>query len=625
MVLRVAVSIGIEKSGSLHELPGALKGAQDFAAWAKACGFYRVLSVTDEKDPSNGVRSAVTLDRIKKVMDEAVALEPDRLLLYYAGHGTATGVTDLWLLSNFEDDGNEAVNVSLSLLHAAGLPIPQIAVFADACRSVVPDVAQIGGGSIVRRSRVRPANGPFVDRFLSTRLGDIAQEVRAADRTQSFGVFSRLLMRALNGEQAELIEVQPPARRVVTSHKLALWLRDIVPLESGKLPGGIVQYPEALPGWFPPDNTYDLPPGATAGTGQVPEYGTPDDGSLLFGADEDDLPRPFDFPAPSTDGDGPAAFRIDPLAGEPDAPPPDGAGLGHGHATAQPAPRSGGWAFDRFERSLDPRRETADRIIETVLGAAGRPGFETSMGLSIVGARVAEAVLPDDKKFELFEENGDQHLRCHADRPVGIALVMDDGRVTAALAFPDLVGTLAFDLSGTLTGLTYRPAIQSTRFSRWREHDRLAAVWTAIAATGVTTNAVEEPTRYFDRRADGSSDLNDQAFLTDPALALLSAYGLERAGMPSAVRHLAALYRDNGLPIPYDLALIGDLDRSGSESVGLACRFPLMARGFALLDRDEPAHQPLLQLAGGVRPALWTSFDVGAGRAFIEMIRENQL
>lgn len=195
MAKRLAISIGVSKAGHLVELPGALSGARDFAKWAKAADFDTTL-ITDENGP-------VTVAALRDTIQLMLADDVERLLVYFAGHGTANASSDLWLLSGWEDDGNEVVNVALSFNHAKRQHIPKIAVFADACRSVVPQIAYLGGANIFPKVPAPAPRSPQWDMFLATRLSEAAQEAGGADPVGSYGVFTRQLMSALNANEAE--------------------------------------------------------------------------------------------------------------------------------------------------------------------------------------------------------------------------------------------------------------------------------------------------------------------------------------------------------------------------------------------------------------------------------------
>ena len=182
MPARVAVSIGIKTSGKLPELPGALKGAHDFGDWAGAQG-YTVHRVTDERGQPVTLQQLKTL--IKSIVNDG---DTERLLIYFAGHGTQpTFNAPFWLLSGWEEDSDEAVNVNLSFANAKRSGIAQIAIFADACRSNVTGGSTIGGGTIFPKAVASAGGHTEWDHFYSTRLGEEAQEVGGRTRPSPTG------------------------------------------------------------------------------------------------------------------------------------------------------------------------------------------------------------------------------------------------------------------------------------------------------------------------------------------------------------------------------------------------------------------------------------------------------
>ncbi|TCU32894.1 hypothetical protein [Rhizobium azibense] len=244
---RIAIAIGIERAGHLIRLPAAVLGAKAFHGWASKQGYESIL-ITDEVAP-------VTLNLLFRTVSEALEAEPERLLIFFSGHGTATATGDVWLLSDWNMNGNEAVDLRLTFNHARRHPVGQIAILADACRSVLPEAAFIGGGTIFPFATREPENQPQWDQFLATRLGHIAQEYRPANQ-EHFGMFTKLLMAALMCEELEATERREGSERVVTSPALGSWLNLRLPFETGKLPGGLTQYPDVLASWRPLDNVY---------------------------------------------------------------------------------------------------------------------------------------------------------------------------------------------------------------------------------------------------------------------------------------------------------------------------------------------------------------------------------
>lgn len=119
MATNVALAIGIARSGSLIELPGAIAGARQFIEWASKIEDehkYICHIVTDEQSK---VTVSLLLEKISKIVEDDIG----RLLLFYSGHGTTTNQGDYWLLSDWESNSNEVVSLNLSFNNAKRWPI----------------------------------------------------------------------------------------------------------------------------------------------------------------------------------------------------------------------------------------------------------------------------------------------------------------------------------------------------------------------------------------------------------------------------------------------------------------------------------------------------------------------
>ncbi len=261
---KIAISIGVSKAGPLPELPGAVNGARDFAAWAEKAGYEKHL-VTDETAP-------VTAKQIKDIVTPIVTDgDTTRLIIYFAGHGTQPREgAQFWLLSDWDSDANETVDVVLSTSAAKRSSIAQISIIADACRSHVSGASALSGSVIFPRRPPVAGPSPQWDHFFGARIDEEAQEVTAADAAKAYGVFSRCLMQALNvadAGAAQLIGPQSQGKLVVTSETLANYLDKVLPYESGRLPGGRVQWPDTNSGWRSPNDVYaeKAVPAAAAG------------------------------------------------------------------------------------------------------------------------------------------------------------------------------------------------------------------------------------------------------------------------------------------------------------------------------------------------------------------------
>ena len=104
-----AVVIGVNRTGGMPVLGGAVAGAVDFAQWAETQGI-EVSLFTDAGD------AVVTADAIHSaVRDITEARVYSRLIIYFGGHGFLTSPgSEVWLLSGAPDPETEAVNLRLS-------------------------------------------------------------------------------------------------------------------------------------------------------------------------------------------------------------------------------------------------------------------------------------------------------------------------------------------------------------------------------------------------------------------------------------------------------------------------------------------------------------------------------
>jgi hypothetical protein len=572
---KFALVIGVAQSGQLPRLDGALADSRAFAKWAEAPGRdYRTTLITDEHEP-------VTIDRIKRAIDAILKENVDRLLLFFSGHGLCNQVGDYWLLSDFERDGDEAVNLTLSMRNARRLGIRQIAVFSDSCRSSLNAAAFVGGRSIFPRPGQARRGLAHYDEFLSTDIGAEAQEVADADPAKSYGVFSRCVLTALHGLDMDAAEDRG-AKKAVTSDALASWLETKVPLESGKIPGGIVQYPALTPSWRRPDDIYaefDLAPDSTPILGEAEQVGR-----MLLSADEGR--RELSLP-------------------------------------------------ERRARLSDARRRVSEGrtlrqtyVEEKTLAFAaqrGRESFETQQGLTVVGARVVDAVSAEGRTAEFFEEMGHWHVR-GAGGPQSVAVQTEDGAWLAAQILPRFIATLIVGGQG-VESLNYAPPL-SRQYERElnRESEAIVARWNALL--NLDRRARPEALAF----AETAREMKH----INPAFGILAAYAYERAGEIDEIASIGWHFADRDGFVPYDVYLLLSANGDPAALIGehgplrsdfeVAGGFPLMTQGWALLDPNQDGSNPaLLDLRDGLARGVWTSFNAQSGARFAELVKRGEI
>ena len=552
MTDRAVIAIGVKHAGDLVELPGAVNGAKEFARWAEAQGYSTTL-ITDEATP-------VTVARLKTAIKDVVKGSAERLLIYFAGHGIQPSVnTAYWLLSNWQDDSDEAVNVSLSLANAKRTALEQISVFSDACRSTVKDAALVGGSSIFPKPSSSPAKLPQWDHFFASRLGEVSQEVPGTDPTQAYGIFTRCVMQALNGNADKAVEQRENRLRVVTSGKLAGFLEDAVPLESGKTKGAAVQFPEVISGWRSPKDIY------------VAIETVPPPGSLES------------LRGPSGTGPSPRPSRTAKKPASPRAKKAVASARAQGEA-----------ALVKIEAALEQ--------------SEGRRSFETGQGLTIVGSKALQ-IKVGRSGADLFAENEAYHVRGKGGRAQSILIELNEKNWVATVIFPKFVGTIVVS-DGCAVSMNYVPiSTRGQSAPRFPKVDQLVHRWNALMNLGHTPDCTE---------LKQSAEQLRQYKHQNPSLGILAAYAYERAGIIDQIDDMADWFGEAGQPVPFDVAMLSTrrikkeagrwMIQTRTRRAPIAGMFPLMTQGWAFLEKGNPlVSKALLDARSGLVPSLWTT------------------
>lgn len=574
MGTRYALTIGVRKSGRLPRLEGAIADARAFAEWACAPDQdYIVKLVTDE----NG---AVTVDRLKGEITTILNDDVSRLLIFYSGHGICSQAGDYWLLSNYDRDSDEAVNLSQSMRNARRLGIGQIAVFSDACRSSLNSAALVSGRVIFPvPSRNARMISPY-DEFFSTDIGVMAQEVPDEDPAKSYGVFSRCLLTALYGLEPAAAEDRAK-RKVISSVALANWLEKAVPIQSGKIPGGAVQYPSITPSWRAPNDEYAECSSAS------------DRATVLEGLSE-------------------TGRRV--LASI-----PEGESVGLIERRARRAESKARVA----QGEADRKRQVNERV-QTFQAQRGRESFETHQGLTIVGSRITEIVVPRGIQVDLFQEAGLWHVRGYGS-PHSAALRTDQNLWVAATLLPEFIGTLVVGKEG-IESLNYAPPRSSPEREMNLRSEKIVAKWNALLSVNRRANPLE---------SEAFADETRYVKHINPAFGVLAAYAYERSGRIDQVASIAWHFANRNCFVPFDvmslLKAYGEpeaLIRAhgwAPEKINVAGDFPMLTHGWTLLDPDSGARSELVRLRAGLMDSVWTTFNFKVGRRFADMIAQGKI
>jgi hypothetical protein len=257
---RLFVSIGVSSPERLTPLPGVLTASERMAAWAQANG-YTVELINDRG--GEAISIDLLRDRLSSAIEEITCRSRlRRLVVYFAGHGAALGVSDVyWILSNWWTRPTEAVSVaSLQRMLEYYGPL-QVSIISDACQEFSPNFIDLIGSPILDRPS-EDRRRYELDKFLAAGVTHQAFMIRASDNDQTdFCLFTEVLLEALDGgADAEWFE-EVDGFQAITSQMLSAYLQDQLPREAGRY--GLKMVPETVAG-FESDRTYYTKPKAVS-------------------------------------------------------------------------------------------------------------------------------------------------------------------------------------------------------------------------------------------------------------------------------------------------------------------------------------------------------------------------
>jgi uncharacterized caspase-like protein len=680
MARKVAVVIGIERAQGLPPLPGAKNGAHDFALWAKGASF-EVIEFVDETTPVDGAA-------IRKAIRELVdGRDVEQLFLFFAGHGMSTGKeADFWILSAGTDDPAEIVNVSASLVNARDCLIPHIVVIADACRTIA-NKRQIGGA--VGASSIFPNKPPNphkaqIDLFYSTLTGDAAQEISDQAAIQAHGIFTNVLLDALNGKAAQPpVSVNPDTGAdVIYADPLKPYLERQVPFVSGSIPGAAVQAPECRAESGHPHIIAQLTP-PTAVTLTVQTAST--DGSSV----DDTKLVILRFP---TNSARPRPFRtVDaPTFSEP---LPRGAAFGveaklEGYIQTPPSPQPVTMLL--FDQKLQVLLEPVSAASFSPSPLPPPPSLAETYLLDNTGKRYPRA--PDDGVYTVVSQDlltgqtkTEHQVLRKGDPP---QLVTGLTRNEAAESkIDDVVGRGGRGHFETQTGLTvYGAPVVQVYASQQREFFPEGDYWAIRGYTDgslvldlgerrfaglamlqhflgdltVGRQSVDHlsyspaPGSPFDVYSDDFKQQARRALILaeeaarrglfqvavdqslevahtlrqykhyDPILGVFAAYAYHQAGDHTQIQSIIDYFQQWPQPIPFDVVMLAGLNPQ-AVPYKVVPSFPLLTQGWFLLGEDATLHPALAKARRNLAKSLWTTVIGKSGRELGEAIERGEL
>ena len=544
---RAAIFIGVDKTGGLPVLKDAAKGAQRFAEeWAKTQPISKRQVLTDEKKP---VTAGMIKTAVRKMLEPG---DVEQLFIYFAGHGVNIHRREYWLLSDAENDPQEAVNVTGSEDLARYCGIPHIVFISDACRTAATTLrAQSITGS--EMFPIRQAARKPVDQFFACALGAPSNEIPDAETTarEFKAAYTGELIPALSGKVPSIVEwvvendtnvgyirPWPLASHLVTAMERRL--------ADPKLKSRVIQVPDAL-----------VVSGPTAWVSRVKGPGPGMAGGLALGVRHQ--------------GQVPAPFTSTPLIG-----------------TALNSPQ---------------------KLKKSVIAAAkpfGPMHQESRCGFKIQGAMIVDAFAIGGR-VEMTNRPADVVRVFDVKSPgADTLLLLDDGSAIVLPAIPMFLASLTVE-KGDLINVTYEPSERTSRWDLYRDHASELRTLRAVVATA---------TREGSFRLQGEDALKlarrmQYAKGVDPALAVYAAYAYHDLHQFNYLEEMQGyMRRDLGATF-FDVAML----TRGLDNTKYVTRkevlspVPLLSQGWAYLNaRRISLPKAFAGLQGTLQDSVWTKF-----------------
>ncbi len=577
---RCAVVIGVNKTGNLPVLGGAVSGAEQFADWAKGQDI-EVSLLTDK----NGKK--VTLGEIKKVIKAFSETNSfSQMIVFFSGHGILTAPNcELWLLSGAPDDPDEAVNVVGSIALARNIGIPHVVVISDACRSRPNEtkLSQVTGGLIFPNESPKTPR-PALDVFYATLPGNPASEVSSKEAVDNYrGIFTECMLKGLKGKVPKVIvpvsESGKPSNKskqtwVVPSREMKEYLEDEVPDSASQVDIKLQQNPDirvesSLPAFLA---EVAPPPGPSSKPPRPPIQ-----------------PDSFDIRPGSLKGK--KGFG----------------GMGAGLNIREPINRI---ARPEKARNISQSQDFNDSV-ERLSQVRGRESFETQTGFTVVGEKVAKVAVKFEG-YDLFNEFEADQIRVKQNPdlsfPRSLLLKFRNGSVIPLAILPGFIGTVVVE-EGQVVNVMYFPSRNNPRYIEYEgyrtEVERRRA-YAAVASRNGLFQLKDDATAI-----EAANYLRNMKSF-DPTFGLYAAYSYAQAGAIEEIESVFEYMSQEREPIIFDVGMLARkiMDHIPSINQRFAPFCPVLTQGWALLDAYRVNLLIEVQGAGRhLKPGLWTTFE----------------
>lgn len=607
--MKKVISIGINRATGLMPLQAAVSGAKEFDAWAQSQGYETTLFTDEDNKP-------VTVSEIFNAIQACVqARTYEQLIVFFAGHGILKSPgQELWLLSGVKSNPNEAINLTGSVDYARTCSIPYVVFISDACRVLSTDLYLSGNGSVIFPIEYFMQDCA-IDIFYATKPGSPAHEVNFTESSRKFGIFTECLLDTLKGKFPDLLY----SKNNTTG---------FVPMD-GFYDAGLlaqdIQYKGLQPGqgWevYTPLIFPKLKAMVTDRIGEISiALNQSPDIIVQYQTDQPALAR-FD------DAAGKqlllAATRQVPLVANPaeevfelmQNQVTDGTRA----AEALPELHSETKSFSAvlsdsgLKYSVLKTKNSGSDLLQNskmVFNAKGRQSFETETGFTIIGRKVQDVIVTEDRR-DIFQDGDVTHVRIHESVDTLTALFVFRGGKSVPLAIlKGYIGTLVFAKNKLLT-VNYTPSIHNYRYAAYAQEE--ATINFARAFVASAANEGFDYRRVFVREFNGDGDLAGAGNLLrrekaiDPSLGLYAAYAYRQEGKLEEIRSVYNYMAGDNQVVPFDVAMLsGKLDNAG---YGVAPFCPMLSLGWAYRERFEHMLAPEIREASRyLEPDLWTTF-----------------
>jgi hypothetical protein len=528
---QVAFALGVGNAKSLRYLGGAVNGARAFHDWATRFG-YESTCLTDEDE-----NVPLTIPRFESELNKAL-LAPGkppihRLVLYFAGHGLIHEAEQaLWLLSDWYDS-LRVVAVEPLRRRLYFYNIGQIAIFYDCCR-VLPSTMTaltLEEQSVLGRGPTSPnANNPRIDKFIAAQDGAAAFNLPGPNPSDDRCLFTGVLMEGLWGTQSSAFSKLVPGK--VTSQSLGDYLDSEVPQRASSYKCTLV--PTVIP-TFPNGDDIYFDSGTAPSPPALPPWPSPADVAAMgiaVAGDANDLA---------------AGGALDRVTKGPSFNISDAGRWLRGMLGSRASIRERSVPDVPDVAALAGAGEITPALsLEQLRGQPRPAAFETGAGFAVAGGDVSHVWTPDGVFAESHGQSNwwriGQQQGYQLANSAPVLLEFADGKFAAVAAMPQFIATVLRDARG-VSALIYREIHMPSDSA---ENSEKAIV--ALENGGL--------------RANDAIDLAvklRQWKHVDPVLGVISAYLYDSIGDLDNIRRMACYYVQNGQAIPYDIALLAQL------------------------------------------------------------------